>query len=218
MKLVGCVAGPFQTNCWMVINSETASVTVIDPGYGAAKIVDDYCQEQQLTVGEILLTHGHIDHMRDAGVLATTHGCTVSIHPDDAFMLTDPSGGVSSQAMALHDVGSMVKVPADSLQQLTHEQQITIGEEQFTVRHAPGHSPGSVLLVGEEICFSGDVLFKGSIGRTDLPGSDWSAMEQTLANQVLTLPDNLMILPGHGPTTKMQAERLGNPYLRKYQS
>nr|WP_018019847.1 MBL fold metallo-hydrolase [Corynebacterium ciconiae] len=208
MNLAMMVTGPFQTNCYIVSDGERA--TVIDPGLGAAPAITQHLKDTGLTLEQVLLTHGHIDHTRDAAAVANQLGCTVYIHPADAGMLKDGSG-VSEQARELFDATSMPY--PDSLEYLHDAEEITICGANFTVRHAPGHSPGSVLFVGEKVCFSGDVLFAGSIGRTDLPGSDTAAMKNSLATVVAKLKAELHVLPGHGPETTMAAELKSNPFL-----
>ncbi len=208
MNLAMMVTGPFQTNCYVISDGERA--TVIDPGLGAAAAITQHLRQNNLTLEQVLLTHGHIDHTRDAAALANEQGCTVFIHPQDAGMLKDGSG-VSEQAQQLFDAASM-PFP-DTLDYLDDGAEVHICKERFTVRHAPGHSPGSVLFVGRQVCFSGDVLFAGSIGRTDLPGSDPAAMKRSLADVVSQLPPELHVLPGHGPETTMATELKSNPFL-----
>ncbi|MBN9643387.1 MBL fold metallo-hydrolase [Corynebacterium mendelii] len=214
MELYGCVAGPFQTNCWIAVAGK--ALTVIDPGMGAFATVDGYIKDNGLRLEKVILTHGHIDHTRDAGSLQQAYDVPVFIHADDEFMLDDPAAGVSVQAMALHDADHLVTVDPQARSFFSDGDSITIGGESFAVHHAPGHSPGSVLLVGKTLCFSGDVLFKGSIGRTDLPRSSWPQMDNTLENKVWPLDDGLQILPGHGPSSTMKSERATNPFLRKF--
>lgn len=208
MEIMGFAAGPYQTNCYLAV--EGGHVTVVDPGMHTADAINGYLEENDLELDQVILTHGHIDHTRDAGTLAARHGVPVFIHEADAFMLDD-GAGVSPQSQVLFDAKNMT--PIKDLRFFGDGDTVTIAGQDFEIQHAPGHSPGSVLLVAAEYCFAGDVVFKGSIGRTDLPQSSPSEMDQTLKNVVLALDDKLMLLPGHGPTTTMRAERTTNPFL-----
>ncbi|AIT61199.1 MBL fold metallo-hydrolase [Corynebacterium doosanense] len=200
MQLSGFAAGPYKTNTYVI--SDGDSCVVVDPGMHSY----DRVMSLGLRVDTVLLTHGHIDHTRDAGAF----GVPVYIHPDDEFMLA-AGAGVSEQSRALFDAENMERI--DDLRPLTDGSELSFFGESFVVRHTPGHSPGSCLLVHSEFVFAGDVLFRGSIGRTDLPGSDPAAMDASLRGPVWSLPDALAVLPGHGPTTTMATERASNPFL-----
>ena len=206
MRIAGFAAGPFQTNCYVVSNGDRAFV--IDPGLGAHEAVSQLVQEQGLTVEAVVLTHGHIDHIRDAAAF----GVETFVHPADAFMLLRGEG-VSEQARQLYDASAMP--PIDNPTPLEDGQTLTVAGVELRVVHAPGHSPGCVMLVADEVVFSGDVLFRGSIGRTDLPDSDPEQMRESLRGPVWELDDELQVLPGHGPATTVAQERATNPYLRQ---
>ena len=206
MRIAGFAAGPFQTNCYVVSNGDRAFV--IDPGLGAHEAVSQMAQEQELTVEAVVLTHGHIDHIRDAAAF----GVETFIHPADAFMLLRGEG-VSEQARQLYDASAMP--PIDNPTPLEDGQTLTVAGVDLRIVHAPGHSPGCVMLVADDVVFSGDVLFRGSIGRTDLPDSDPEQMRQSLRDPVWDLSDELQVLPGHGPATTVAQERATNPYLRQ---
>lgn len=206
MRIAGFAAGPFQTNCYVVSNGDRAFV--IDPGLGAHEAVSQLVQEQGLTVEAVVLTHGHIDHIRDAAAF----GVETFIHPADAFMLLRGEG-VSEQARQLYDASAMP--PIDNPTHIEDGQTLTVAGVELRVVHAPGHSPGCVMLVADEVVFSGDVLFRGSIGRTDLPDSDPEQMRESLRGPVWELGDELQVLPGHGPATTVAQERATNPYLRQ---
>lgn len=210
MEILGFAAGPYKTNCYVVRGGN--EVAIIDPGMHSHNDLVEYITSNNLSVDKIVLTHGHIDHTRDAGTLAQRFDAPVYIHPADAYFLEIYKGSGTKTAM-LFDADNMVSPAPESLYDLVDGETITLAGEEFTLSHAPGHSPGCTLLVGKEYCFSGDVLFKGSIGRTDFEGSDEEAMTHSLRTVVLELDDALQILPGHGPTTTMRAERTGNPYL-----
>ncbi|MBA5243831.1 MULTISPECIES: MBL fold metallo-hydrolase [Corynebacterium] len=206
MRIAGFAAGPFQTNCYVVANGDRAFV--IDPGLGAHEAVSQMAQEQGLNVEAVVLTHGHIDHIRDAAAF----GVETFVHPADAFMLLRGEG-VSEQARQLYDASAMP--PIDNPTPLEDGQTLTVAGVDLRIVHAPGHSPGCVMLVADEVVFSGDVLFRGSIGRTDLPDSDPAQMQESLRGPVWDLDDELQVLPGHGPATTVAQERATNPYLRQ---
>lgn len=212
MEIMGFAAGPYQTNCY--IWSHEGVCVIVDPGMHAHDRVVDAVTEHGLEVESIMLTHGHIDHTRDAGSLAKQFQVPVYIHPSDEFMLAD-GAGVSEATQLLFDAANME--PITHLRHFGHGEPVSLAGVSFSVRHAPGHSPGSVLLVSDEanVCFAGDVLFKGSIGRTDLPQSSHADMLVSLKEQVLTLQDSLNVLPGHGDVTTIRAERTANPFLQQ---
>ncbi|WP_165165128.1 MBL fold metallo-hydrolase [Corynebacterium qintianiae] len=206
MQITGFAAGPLQTNCYIVVNEETGEAAVVDPSYGAHARVAEFCAEHRLTVVAVILTHGHIDHIRDAGKF----GVEAFIHADDAFML---DGASATEWLRIpFDVENME--PIGDVTHVADGENVTVAGIAFTIRHAPGHSPGSALWVHDDFVLSGDVLFQGSIGRTDLPFSDEAAMQESLRGPVWDLEDRLPVLPGHGPTTTMSHERATNQYLR----
>lgn len=209
MQLSGFAAGPYQTNTYLLSN-ETHAV-VVDPGMHALTRVVDFLDEKNLTLEAIVLTHGHLDHTRDAGDLARRFAVPVYIHVEDEFML-DSGQGLSDQTRMLFDASNMT--PIDDLRYLVDGDTLSLLGEDLTIRHAPGHSPGSTLLIHEQFALVGDVIFRGSIGRTDLPHSDHAAMEKTLRGPVWDIADTVTLLPGHGPTTTMRAERMMNPFLQ----
>lgn len=206
MQITGFAAGPLQTNCYIVVNEDSAEAIVVDPSYGAHARVGEFCAEHALSVAAVILTHGHIDHIRDAGKFAVE----TFIHTDDAFML---DGAAATEWLRVpFDVDNME--PIGQVSEVRDGDLVGIAGIQFSVRHAPGHSPGSALWVHDDFVLSGDVLFQGSIGRTDLPHSDDAAMQASLRGPVWELEDRLPVLPGHGPTTTMAHERATNQYLR----
>lgn len=207
MEIYGFAAGPYQANTYIVAHEGRAFV--VDPGMHAAARVKDVAAEHGFSIEAIVLTHGHVDHTREAGDLAQEFGIPVYIHSADAVML-DRAQGMSEQSRTLFDAENMV--PIADLRDLDGDTLDIIGLN-FRLRHAPGHSPGCVLIIAQDCAFTGDVLFKGSIGRTDLMGSDPAAMSASLRGPVWELDDALSLLPGHGATTTMRAERATNPFL-----
>ena len=211
MEIFGFAAGPYKTNCFVMVADNKA--TVIDPGMHSAAHLMSYFTDNGITPERIVLTHGHIDHTRDAGVLAARYSLPVYIHQADAFML-DAGDGVSVESQILFDAKNMV--PIADLRFFEENDKFYVGEHEFVVRHAPGHSPGCVILVGQEYVFTGDVLFKGSIGRTDLGNSSPADMHSSLQKQIMGLSDDLQVLPGHGPMTTVRAEKSTNPFLAEF--
>lgn len=208
MQVAGFTAGPFQTNTYVVFAEDRREAFVVDPGKDSAAKVREIVDQVGAELVAVVLTHGHIDHTRDCAEF----GVPVYIHPDDEVML-DPQWGAPGSFAELFDVTSM-QHPSD-LRHLEAGTTMTFAGMDFRIVHAPGHSPGSVLIITAETnaVFAGDVLFAGSVGRTDLPLSDPAAMDRTLAGPVWDLDDDLTVLPGHGPATTVERERASNPYL-----
>ena len=195
-------AGPWQTNCYVLATGENSECIIIDPGLGSAPQIREIIEEKHLKPIATMLTHGHIDHMWSIFPVATGYGIPAFIHGDDRFLLNDPGAGVSIETKnALMDMMSAG---------LT-----------FTVLHAPGHTQGSILFEFEgdrKQIFTGDVLFAGAIGRTDLPGSSPDDMDASLRDVVLQLPDSALVYPGHGPASDMATEKASNEYLLRVAS
>lgn len=211
MKLSGFPAGPYQTNCYVVLSEQSDEAVIIDPGMGAYDRASNILRQAGATVVAVILTHGHLDHTRDAA----RFGVPVYIHEGDEFMLAGGEG-LPENTRTLYDAASMT-LPSE-IRMLVDGESFTLADTTFTVRHAPGHSPGCVLLETEYKeepgpVFSGDVLFRGSIGRTDFAHSDPDAMRASLRGPVWDLDDAASILPGHGPATTMGQERRTNPFL-----
>ena len=220
MDIFGFPAGPFQTNCYVATGAVAAEgvatpCVVIDPGYGAFKALVPELEKRNWAPEAIVLTHGHIDHIRDVAEMAEHYEIPVLIHSDDEFFLRHPQSASEQIAMAFH-IDQMK--PYETATTFEDGEEVKYAGLAFSVIHAPGHSPGCVMLRtsdgADEVVFSGDVLFSGSIGRTDLPYSDPVAMQKSLVEKVMPLEDNLMILPGHGPTSTIGQEKASNPFLQ----
>lgn len=198
---------------------------MVDPGKDAAEGVAEVIREHRLKPVSILVTHGHLDHMWCVAPVAGTYDATAWIHPSDRHLLTDPLAGMSSDTRAmlpqLLGDGHAEWAEPDDVRELSDLQQIELAGVRFTVDHTPGHTEGSVIFRTpypdqdevSELMFSGDLLFAGSIGRTDLPGGDHPTMLRSLADKVLPLADDIVVLPGHGEQTSIGRERVSNPYL-----
>ena len=171
----------------------------------------------------VLLTHGHLDHTFSVAPVCGARGITAYVHPADLEMLADPAKGMGSDLSQLFG-GRLPYTEPDDVAELTDGETITLAGLEIAVDHAPGHTGGSVLfrLPGvdttwdaDEVCLSGDVLFAGSIGRTDLPGGSTETMLTSLRDKILPLADDTVVLPGHGPATTIGRERASNPFLRE---
>ncbi|GAB2769263.1 MBL fold metallo-hydrolase [Nocardioides salsibiostraticola] len=193
---------------------------MVDPGKDAAAGVADLVREHRLKPVAVLVTHGHIDHMWCVAPVAGTYDATAWIHPADRHLLTDPMAGMSRETSQMLLGGDYEWAEPDDVQELSDNQTLELAGLQFVVDHTPGHTQGSVTFrtpyAGQdvsEVMFAGDLLFKGSIGRTDLPGGDHPTMLRSLASKVLPLADDVVVLPGHGEQTSIGLERATNPYL-----
>lgn len=211
-------ADAFGTNCYVVAVGEGEQCLVIDPGIGVVEQLDEVCERYRLRPAAVVLTHGHLDHTFSVVPVCDAHGIAAYLHPADREMLAHPELGLSPETKALFG-GRLPFAEPDDVRPLEDGATITLVGVDLTVDHAPGHTGGSVLLrtrteQGDPLCFSGDVLFAGSIGRTDLPGGSDAAMRASLRDKVLPLPDETLVLPGHGPSTTIGRERVTNPYLR----
>ncbi len=214
-------AGPWATNCYVVAAGPGAECVVVDPGKDAATGIADIVREQNLRPAAVLLTHGHIDHMWSVAPVAGAYDATAYIHADDRHLLIDPMAGISPETASMLLGGSYEFAEPDDVKELVDGSPLELAGMTFDVDHAPGHTRGSVtfrLRPGSvsdipQVMFSGDLLFAGSIGRTDLPGGDSAAMLRSLATKVLPLDDETAVLPGHGAQTTIGRERASNPYL-----
>jgi glyoxylase-like metal-dependent hydrolase (beta-lactamase superfamily II) len=223
--IAGFPAGPWGTNCYVAATSAGAECIVIDPGKDAAPGVAEVIREHRLKPVAVLLTHGHIDHMWSVTPVAGTYDATAWIHPSDRHLLTDPMAGISPETSQMLLGGSYEWAEPDDVQELGDQQTLELAGLTFVVDHTPGHTEGSVTFRTpypdqaevSEVMFSGDLLFAGSIGRTDLPGGDHPTMLRSLTEKVLTLPDDIVVLPGHGEQTSIGRERTTNPFLLELQ-
>jgi len=201
---------PFAQNCSLLIAPDGETV-VIDPG-GDVPAILRMLAEQKARVREIWLTHGHFDHVGGAAALKEALGASVPVlgpHRNDAWLVEN----VEEQAVFFGLVDAGRGVTPDRW--LKEGDTLAVGEAVFTVRHCPGHTPGHVLFIDEEhrIAFVGDVLFAGSIGRTDFPGGDHAALLANIRDKLLSLPDDVRFIPGHGPASTIGRERKSNPFL-----
>ncbi|MGV3562201.1 MAG: MBL fold metallo-hydrolase [Nocardioides sp.] len=225
MLIAGFPAGPWGTNCYVVATGPGQECVVVDPGKDAAAGVAEVVREHRLKPVSVLVTHGHVDHMWCVAPVAGSYDATAWIHPADRHLLSDPMAGMSRETTQMLLGGSYEWAEPDDVRELADLQELELAGVRFTVDHTPGHTEGSVTFrtpylpggqpSGEvsEVMFSGDLLFAGSIGRTDLPGGDHPTMLRSLATKVLPLADDVVVLPGHGEQTSIGRERATNPYL-----
>lgn len=211
-------AAAFGTNCYVVATGPGEQCVLIDPGIGVIDQLEEVLAEHRLRPAAVLLTHGHLDHTFSVAPVCGARGITAYVHPGDREMLADPTLGLSTDLKALFG-GRLPYTEPEDVAPLVDGVAVEIAGLRLTVDHAPGHTRGSVLFhtagADTPLCFSGDVLFAGSIGRTDLPGGDHMAMLASLRDKVLPLADETTVLPGHGPATTIGRERATNPYLRQ---
>lgn len=217
MLIAGFPAGSWGTNCYVLATGPGEPCLIVDPGQESIDGVHDILREHRLLPAAVLLTHGHIDHVWSVAPLTAEFEVPALIHADDRYRLADPAG--SSFSAAREQLLAMTK----NALELTEPSEVRVfaGDEDLSIagislraRHAPGHTEGSSVFEIPEVMFSGDLLFAGSIGRTDLPGGDHDQMINSLRRVVLSADDDVTVLPGHGPQTTIGAEKAGNPFLR----
>lgn len=217
MLVAGFPAGVFATNCWIMAPSANSEAVIVDPGMDATDGIADIVARHRLRPIAVLLTHGHLDHMWSVTPVADGYGTPAWVHPADRHLLADPLAGMSGATRAAfgHLIGEVAE-PAD-VRELVDGSVLELAGMSFTARHAPGHTEGSTVFECQTpdgpLLLTGDVLFAGSIGRTDLPGGDSAKMAASLQRVILPQPDQAQVLPGHGPTTDIGTERATNPYL-----
>ena len=201
--------GDFQENGYLVVSGASGPGIVIDPG-AAAPFMAQAIMDEGIELEAIVLTHAHLDHVEGVPVIRDEYP-EVPIYLNSLDrMLYD---GVESQARAFN-LPMVGPLPAPD-RELTPGETLTVGDLRFEIRHAPGHAPGHVILYSEaeKVCFVGDVVFQGAIGRADLPGGNFHQLMESIRTQVLSLPDDVRLLTGHGPETTVGWERRTNPFL-----
>lgn len=218
MLVLGFPAGSWATNCYLLATAPGEPCLIVDPGQDSIPWLTENVREHRLAPAAVLLTHGHIDHVWSVAPVSHDFGIPAYIHSDDRYRLTDPAG--SSFAAAREQLLAMTKnalelTEPEDVRTLADREVIDLAGLRLRVHHAPGHTEGSVAFTTEDdtLMWSGDLLFAGSIGRTDLPGGDPQAMAKSLERVVLGSPDEMRVLPGHGPETTIGNERRTNPFL-----
>ena len=204
------IVGPVQSNAYLAADVKSGTAVVIDPGWDGELILTE-AEKLDVTIKEVWLTHAHFDHI--GGLAALAKGISpapkIALHPDDlelySFLGGAPLFGMKIDPPPIPDIS------------LSHGKTLNLGEFNFEVRYTPGHTKGHVVFYceTEAVAFVGDVIFRGSIGRTDLPGGDYSTLIESINTQILPMPDHTRLLTGHGPETNVGYERVNNPFLVK---
>ena len=213
--LIDSFAAPmYATNCWVIATEPGAECVVIDPGMpDVSQQLTEILDKHNLKPVAVIATHGHLDHTFSIQPIADGYGIPSYIHSEDRAALSNPENLVSSEFQSMLS-GMSFSEPKD-VRELRNGDVIDLVGLSFRAIHAPGHTRGSLMFeVSNEVLVSGDVLFSGSIGRTDLPTGSAKDMEETLRKKVVPLSDHLRVLPGHGPDTTMAHEKKHNPYLK----
>ncbi|WP_370893272.1 MBL fold metallo-hydrolase [Janibacter sp. GXQ6167] len=229
MLTIAFPAAAFATNCYVLADGPGEECVIVDPGIGIEPTLREVLTEHRLKPAAVLLTHGHLDH-----VYSVTPVCGgelgAYIHHDDRYRLADPISTLDPALIAMFEqqfgTAASWREP-DDIVEVTDRERLTLAGLDFEVLHAPGHTEGSVMFATDRVptgvsdqvevdrtLISGDVLFAGSIGRTDLPGGSHEAMQRSLRDVVLPQPDSALVLTGHGPATTIGRERFTNPYLQ----
>lgn len=216
MLVTGFPAGAFGTNCFVLAPGPGQECVVVDPGQDAERPLRDVLAEHRLEPVAVVLTHGHLDHMWSVVPVCDGYGIPAYIHPEDRAMLSDP---LSWHGEA---IGAMIRglefTEPSEVADLDDGIVLDLAGVRLTVRHAPGHTRGSVVFDLDHpqapVLLSGDLLFAGSIGRTDLPGGSYEEILDSLARICLSRDDDTIVLPGHGPQTTIGQERVTNPFLQ----
>lgn len=205
LEIVTIPNGQFMQNCYLLGAGETGEAVIVDPGEEGERFLRE-ADSRGWRITEIWLTHAHIDHVLGVGTVAAATGAPIRLHPADRPLYE----AVPQQATWFGLDAPTLPAPDHDL---AAGDVVRVGGHSFAVRHTPGHAPGHVVFVGDGVALVGDVLFAGSIGRTDLPGGDLDTLLASIARELLTLPDNTAVLPGHGPPTTIGTERSRNPFL-----
>ena len=209
----------YATNCWIIATGIGAECIIVDPGMPDISIeIEAIISEKKLKPVASLLTHGHLDHTFSIKPLADGYGISAYIHSEDRRAISNPEL-LHGSDFARNFIEGHEFFEPKSVVDLKNGEVLNFVGLHIKVIHSPGHTPGSLMfVVNDELLISGDVLFAGSIGRTDTPLGSMESMQKTLKNKVLPLDDSLRVLPGHGPETSIKFERANNPYLKELRS
>ena len=219
MFIAGFPVGSLAANCYLVAPAAGAGCVIIDPGEDALAQIVATAAEHRLVPQAALLTHGHLDHAGSLQLVARHFGIPGYLHSADEYMLDDPLAALSAPFRAMLAGRTMPAMRPDELRRLVPGNVVACADLSFSVDHTPGHTGGSVImrLAGDgprpDVLFTGDTLFAGSVGRTDLPGGSAAELNESLRRSVLSQSDDAVVLPGHGPQTTIGAERRANPFL-----
>jgi glyoxylase-like metal-dependent hydrolase (beta-lactamase superfamily II) len=208
LEIVTIILGPVQTNAYLVADSETRDAAVIDPAWDGQIILTE-AQKRGWRIAHLWYTHAHFDHIGGAGAIADALNPLplVALHPND-HVLWRAEGGAPL-------FGFKIDPGPEPTIDLVQGQVLKLGSVEFEVRFTPGHTTGHCIfyVASAKVCFCGDLIFQGSVGRTDLPGGDWDTLVESIKTQVFTLPDETRLLSGHGPETTVGEEKKYNPFV-----
>jgi hydroxyacylglutathione hydrolase len=223
--VAGFPTGSFQANCFVLAPEAGGPCVVVDPGEGSEQPLEDLLRRHRLDPVAVLLTHGHFDHIFAVAPVCDGNDIPAWIHPEDRALLSDPLRALSTEAREFFGGRIQLREPRE-VRALADGTSLELAGLTLTVDHTPGHTRGSVTFrsvtsdgpgegpgAGRKLLISGDTLFAGSIGRTDLPGGDHKQMLASLRDKILVLDDETTVLPGHGPNTTIGQERANNPFL-----
>lgn len=219
MFIAGFPAGSFQANCYVIGGERGGDALVVDPGQDASERLSSVLAEHRMRPVAVLLTHGHLDHVASAAAVADAAGIPAYLHGADDYMLDDPLAALSPGAGVMLAGMDLTGLRPDTVLTLTDVEELRLAGLTLQIDHTPGHTGGGVVYrIGAdgdrpEVLLTGDTLFAGSIGRTDLPGGSTEQLMASIATQLLTRGDEAVVLPGHGPTSTIGDERRSNPFL-----
>ncbi len=215
MKIIAASLGPFDTNAYLVIADDGKDCCVIDAPKDAGPLLLAEIKKQGLRLTHLLITHGHWDHMCDAHHFAAA-GAQLIAHKDDQQLIENIEAYRSRYQSMLPMLSDEDFCSAKVDRWVDEGEMVETCGLTFEIRHVPGHCPGSILFysAAQKISFTGDAIFKGSVGRTDLPNGDWNQLLTSIRNRIYTLPDDVVLLPGHGGKTSVGYEKKHNPYAK----
>jgi glyoxylase-like metal-dependent hydrolase (beta-lactamase superfamily II) len=208
LEIVPFTLGPAVTNAYLVADSETKEAVVIDPAWDG-QIILEAAGQRGWRIAHLWYTHAHFDHIGGAGAIADALNPLplVALHPNDHVLWRAGGGGAV--------FGFNIDPGPEPTIDFYQGQILRLGSVEFEVRFTPGHTPGHCILyvASEKVCFCGDLIFSGSVGRTDLPGGNWEQLVESIKTQVFTMPDDTRLLSGHGPATTVRDEKMNNPFV-----
>lgn len=221
MFIAGFPVGSFQANCYVIGGERGGDALVVDPGEDASERLTSVLAEHRMRPVAVLLTHGHLDHIASAAEVADAAGIPAYLHGDDDYMLDDPLAALSPGARTMLAGMDLTGLRPDAVLTLTDVGELRLAGLTLQIDHTPGHTGGGVVYriaaAGDgdrpEVLLTGDTLFAGSVGRTDLPGGSEEQLMASIATHLLTRGDEAVVLPGHGPTSTIGDERRSNPFL-----